>query len=100
SLDDRIVALVADFVAAVGTAGQEEPAQILRGDQLAHFTVEHLGIRRGNHRLENLRLTVIAVQCTSAGCHRKRGKAVLAATLELATRIGLERGRRETDRPE
>ena len=80
--DHRVVALVADLVAAVRAAGQQEALQILRSHQLAHLAVEHLRGGRRDHRLEDLRLAVVAVERAGAGGDGERREGVLAAALQ------------------
>src|SRR6266542_3118846 len=61
-LDDRVEALVADLVTLGRSAGEQESAQVLCDDQVAHLAIEHFGRGRRDHRLEDLRLAVVAHQ--------------------------------------
>ena len=97
TLDDREVALVGDLVALVRAARQQEALQVLAVDHLAHLAIEHRGIGRGDHRLEDLRLAVVAIERAAAGRHRERRECVLAAAFQIAARVRLERRRREAD---
>ena len=97
SLDDRHVAAVGNFVLAVRTAREQETVQPLRGHEMAHLLVKHLRAGCGNHRLENLLLAMVAVEAAFAGRDRKCREAVLAAALEFAAFVLLERRGRKTD---
>jgi hypothetical protein len=97
-LEHRVVALVLDLVALRRAAREQEAAQVLRGDQLTDLAVEHVGRGCRNHRLQDLRLAVVAIERAAAGGDRERRECVLAAAFELAARVRLECRRREADR--
>ncbi len=95
----RIEALIFDFVALVGAAGEQKALQILQQHEIAHLAVQHL--RRGgrDHGLENLGLAMIAIERACPGRDRKGREAVLVAAGEFARGIFLEGRRRKADRP-
>ena len=100
----RVVALVLDFVAPVRAARQQKTLQILQQDEIAHLAIEHLGIRRGDHGRQNLRLAMVAVErAGAAAVTEKAGKLFFeqpdsspdAYSLKVGVenRIGREAGR-------
>ena len=89
-LDGRIIALVRNLVTAIGAARQQEAAQILEQDQIAHFTLEFRRARRRDHRLEDFRLAMVAIERAGPAGDRESWETCLAAALQLIAGIGSE----------
>ena len=96
-LDDGIVALVFNLVAATRATGEREPLQTVGADQDANFTIELSGSGRRDHGLEDFRLAVIAVQRARPGGNGKRWEAVVGTAAQLGRGVILERWCRESE---
>ena len=88
--DGRIIALVRDFVAPVGSAGKQEAAQVLQQNQIAHLALEFRRARGGDHRLEDLGLAMVAIERAGAAGNRESRKTCLAAAFQFLAGIGAE----------
>ncbi len=98
-LEHRKETLVADLVAPIRAAGEQKTLQSLPLDHLAHLAIEHLRGSRRQHRLEDLRPAVLAVESAGAGGDGKGRKTVPRAAAQLRAGVILERRGGEADRP-
>ena len=88
--DGRVITLVGNLVTAIGPAGEEEAAQVLEQNQIAHLALELRRARRRDHRLENFGLTMVAIERAGTAGNRESRKARLAAAFQFIAGIGTE----------
>ena len=88
--DGRVIALVRHLVASIGTAGEQEAAQVLEQHQIAHLALELRRAGRRDHRREDFCLAMVAIERAGTAGNRESRKARLAAAFQFVAGIGAE----------
>jgi hypothetical protein len=94
SRDRRQEALERHLVPPVRAARQKKSREIAGRGPGADLAFQHLRPGRGNHRLQNLRLAMVAVERARATRDRERRKAATPAAFEVVGRVGAKARRR------
>ncbi len=96
--EHRIISPVGHFVAPIRASREKKAAQPLPRDHLAHHGLEMLGRARRDHRLEDLRLAVVAIERAPPAGDGEGREVHLAATLEFFGGVGAETRGEEAER--